>query len=358
MFELLLNTGERHSLRNLSGGSPWKHQNGFNDQVNNLGTWTINSNTLPDNGRYVHEAIITKNKLHIIGGQSNTDPAVHSKTIFTFNIPSNGVIDFSKYTTQEMSVTMRDISISSTGTHIYLMGLEDDSRSGKVFSMRITEDGELDDFKLAYTNNLTRFQARSFTYNDRIYFVGGIDLTGTGNVTVDEVISYKYNSDGTLSDKRVESEKLPRTRARHTQVVIDGWVYVFGGIEVNGGTGTNTIYKSKINPNGTLGKWSLHGTLPFINSRADIIATDNDVYLYGGIGPNTSTNAAWRFKITNTLSSPTNVTNLPHRLLNYKAVITSSRVYMLGGVITGRSNPSDIIYQNFNGGLNDYSNYL
>ena len=109
-----------------------------------------------------------------------------------------------------------------------------------------------------------------------------------------------------------------------------------------------------------MGSWTTGPSLPGPLARSQAIVTKNRVYLLGGI--NSPTNPAVSTVYTapinedGTLGSWTTGTSLPGPLARSQAIVTSSRVYLLGGGNDSGYVPT-VFTAPFAGGSNDYSPY-
>ena len=123
---------------------------------------------------------------------------------------------------------------------------------------------------------------------------------------------------------------LPGSLSHSQAIVTSSRVYLLGGYD--GSSSTSTVYTAPINADGTIGAWTTGTSLPGAQKCAQAIVTSSRVYLLGG-----EDNSA----ITTVYTAPINTdgtigawvtdTNLPGALAYSQAIVTSSRVYLLGG---------------------------
>ena len=106
--------------------------------------------------------------------------------------------------------------------------------------------------------------------------------------------------------------------------------------------------------------WTTGTSLPGTVCDSQAIVTSSRVYLLGGVINGSSSSTVYTAPINSdgTLGTWTTGTSLPGTVSYSQAIVTSSRVYLLGGVINGSwSNGNTVYTAPFSGGLNDYSLY-
>ena len=146
---------------------------------------------------------------------------------------------------------------------------------------------------------------------------------------------------------------LPGTVSYSQAIVTKSRVYLLGGI-INGSYSA-TVYTAPINEDGTLGTWTTGTSLPGTVTYSQAIVTKSRVYLLGGSINGSASATVYTAPINEdgTLGTWTTGTSLPGTVYVSQAIVTKSRVYLLGGLINDSS--SSIVYQApFSGGLNDY----
>ncbi len=121
---------------------------------------------------------------------------------------------------------------------------------------------------------------------------------------------------------------LPGTLYHSQAIVTKNRVYLLGG-SVGDGI-ESTVYTAPINEDGTLGTWTTGTDLPEPLAGSQAIVTTDRVYLLGG---NTYSSTVYTAPINEdgTLGTWTTGTNLPKGLHGTLAIITKNRVYLLGG---------------------------
>ena len=129
---------------------------------------------------------------------------------------------------------------------------------------------------------------------------------------------------------------LPGAIAHSQAVVTHNRVYLLGGL--NSGS-SSTVYTAPILPDGTLGSWSTGTSLPSAVEASQAVVTRNRVYLLGGFTNGSLSPAVYTAPILpdGTLGPWTTGTPLPSAVWQSQAVVTRSRVYLLGGLNSGSS---------------------
>ena len=117
--------------------------------------------------------------------------------------------------------------------------------------------------------------------NLAIYVLGGQHL-GRQNTT-DVLVGYTGTRDAQGIAAWERGPALPAPRFHAAAVATDRFVYVLGGLET--ATSTNTIFRSRMNQDGTLGAWTTD-TLPRARSHQAAFVHDGAIYMVGGLDGN------------------------------------------------------------------------
>jgi hypothetical protein len=283
-------------------GKPWKQQYAFNtSQSGDITGWTTES-PLPSAVCASH-AVVTKNRVYLLGGDS-----------------SGG------YTS-----------------------------ASTVYTAPINSDGTLGSWATAPSLPIPISNAQAIVTSSRVYLLGG--WAGFSNGVVSIVHTAPINADGTLGAWST-GPSLPGVLGDSAVVVTKNRVYLLGGDPSGGNTSVSTVYTAPINSDGTLGSWATAPSLPIPISNAQAIVTSSKVYLLGGNDNDTWLSTVYTAPINNdgTLGTWSTGTSLPVGIDYPQAIVTSSRVYLLGGR-TSSGAISTIYSASFSGGLNDYSSY-
>ena len=230
---------------------------------------------------------------------------------------------------------------------VYLLGGEISSGAiSTIYRANINLDGTLGPWTNVGNLPSVLKGAQDVIIGKRLYLLGGNNTT---------IFSTIINSDGTLGTWTT-STSLPGIVGNSQAIVTNSRVYLLGGH--NGSSYVSTVYTAPINPDGTLGTWTTSTSLPGVLGYSQAIVTNSRVYLLGGYNGSAFTSIVYTAPINSdgTLGTWTTGTALPGILGNSQAITTSAYIYMLGGVNDLGVNVDTIYRAPFTGGLNNYSN--
>jgi len=171
--------------------------------------------------------------------------------------------------------------------------------------------------------------------NNRVYLLGG----SNGNSYVNTVYTAPVNSDGTLGSWS-SAAPLPVALGHSQAVITKNRVYLIGG-RTNSGV-ISTVYTAPINPDGTIGAWATAPTsLPGPLGHSQAVVTTNRIFMLGGQASGPSpTNVVYTALIAEdgTIGAWTTAAGtLPTSLQNSQAIVTKDRVYLIGGRVSSSS---------------------
>jgi hypothetical protein len=123
---------------------------------------------------------------------------------------------------------------------------------------------------------------------------------------------------------------LPANNDSFSSVVVNGYVYIFGG-----STGKTASY-AKLNADGTIGTWQTANTMPGTGANwpdTEAVAANGYVYIMGGTDGTNTTNATYYAKVNNdgSLGAWQAGTPLPTQLYRFGSVVHNGYVYAIGG---------------------------
>jgi hypothetical protein len=246
-------------------------------------------------------------------------------------------------------------SILVTSSKVYNLG--GDFSYPKAYSANINLDGTFDQF--VKTNDLAYpiVAATLIKSNNKVFLIGGANgVDGYGNYTVNTIQSATINPDGTLGPWSIEVNKLPHITGGASSVLIGNKIYVIGGYDGNpdayGGYDSyvNVIQSTTINPDGTLGPWSIEtNKLPQGVSSGDVVVTNSHVYLISGLVDGNSGLGAQVIYYTtinsdNTLNSWLLASIIAPNLRDFKLAATANKVFLIGGTDIAAINPASTVY--------------
>ena len=330
-------------------GKPWQQQYQFNlTQTADITGWSTGT-ALPVGTGY-SAAFVTKNYAYYIEGAQLTN--------VIWRAPINGDGSLGTWTsmTSVLPVATGAGQAIVTKNRVYFIGgyVAGGSSVTSVYTSVINSDGTIGVWTTAGSLPIGTSYSTCFMTKSRIYLVGGVNGT---NTYVSTVQSAQINADGTLGGWGTVTA-FPITIGNAQAVVTKNRVYIVGGN--SGTTFYNTIYSAGITPDGQIGGWVSAGTIPTAVACSQAIVVKNKIYLLAGYVGNTSiTNAVWVATINadGTLGTWSSGTALPGNLGYSQAIVTNSRIYLLGGLVATNTVGSVVYTASFTGGLNDYSTY-
>lgn len=339
LFSLLGYTYNKIHTPN-SGGQPWVMQYDFNTTQSSDITGWVTTAPLPS-GLQISKAIVTKNRVYLLGGFTTTTSSI----VFTAPINTDGTLGaWTTYTS--LPAAFIPDAVIMTVNRIYLFS------SNVYYSSIINSDGTLGTWSAAFSLPASINGGKVIATSTRVYIIGGI----INGARIASVYTAPINTDGSIGAWTV-STPTPEALYYHNCIVTFNRVYILGGSQTDG-TQISRVYTAVINADGTLGAWGASTALPATIQLANEIVTGNRAYLIAGQVGGSASNLVYTAPIlaNGTLGAWTTGTSLPNTATYAQAVVTSSRIYVLGGTVNGIS--SSIIYSaTFSGGSNDYTMY-
>jgi hypothetical protein len=116
----------------------------------------------------------------------------------------------------------------------------------------------------------------SIAYNGYLYIIGG--FSSATSAYLSDVQYAPISSNGTLGTWTATTS-LPSTRADHSTVAYNGYLYVIGGYN---GSPLSTVQYAPINANGTLGTWLATATFTTGRNVFASVAYNGYLYIAGG----------------------------------------------------------------------------
>ena len=181
---------------------------------------------------------------------------------------------------------------NSSDNYIYVSGGRDATATSltQMLYARVNNDGTLNQWAettplpeaLSFHSiaSATPYNAK-ITGNGYIYILGGINSSGDAN---SKIYKTALNPDGTMGPW---SETTPLLKTLHSSgaVIFRNNIYVVGGATTAGNTSNipvNTVYKSTIGENGELGEWSELSPLANARSHHGLVSFGGYLYVCGG----------------------------------------------------------------------------
>jgi N-acetylneuraminic acid mutarotase len=327
-------------------GRPWRQQYKTNlTRTSNITNWTTGT-SLPG-GLYGSQAIVTNSRVYLLGGHNGSSAV---STVYTATINSDGTLG--TWTTgTSLPGALYACQAIVTNSRVYLLGGYNGSATvSTVYTAPINSDGTLGTWTTGTSLPGGLEASQAIVTNSRVYLLGGYN----GSSAVSTVYTAPINSDGTLGTWTTGTS-LPGGLAGSQAIVTNSRVYLLGGGD--GSSAVSTVYTAPINSDGTLGTWTTGTSLPGGLYRSQAIVTNSRVYLLGGYNDSSVFSIVYTAPINSdgTLGTWTTGTSLPGGLYRSQAIVTNSRVYLLGGW-NDSSVVSTVYTAPFSGGKNNYMN--
>lgn len=343
--------GDSMSTKPVVSIKPWVDQYAFNtQQTGNTGTWSTVS-SLPSD-RVLAQTVVTKNRVYLLCGHNGT---AYTNTSLTAPINPDGTLG--AWTSGgNLPIALGNSLGIVINNKVYIMGgYTGSSAVANVYSASINSDGTLAAWETETSLPIPLSHSQVAIVKNRVYLIGGVSTSGR----VSDIYYATVSNEGALGPW-VSAGNLPLTLSHTHIVVTNSRVYLLGGY--TGSSYSSAVYSAPINADGSLGAWLTEPNLIENLGYSSLIVVKNKVFLIGGMTGNTSTSQV-RVSTINadgTLGAWQTGTQIPQALYTGQAVVTSSRVYLLGGYITNLSGTTvsrNIYYTSFSGGSNDYTSY-
>ncbi len=318
------------------------------DSSGNIGTWQTDTNSSPD-VYFRAQVILIKNKVYLFSGYNG--PAGYNNYIYSAPISNAGVVGSWTTETNIMPTNLANSQLIVTKTKAYLMGGNNNGGvTNKIWSAPINGwRSEMDWSRTELTVDTSTITNGSIPNNafidehsaySTIVLQDAIDTSFTGlkNSGVPFYANYEFNniSYSTVPDMLKSLVKI-KTGDKLAIVKNDLSIHETTANSVV----SNEVYLNKPycqnNNDITIGPWTADNiSLPYATTETQIIVTSSKIYvlvcysstdtavqyqilsadfLYGEIGP-------WRVEST-----------IPN-ILNFKAIATKSKVYLIGDSTT------------------------
>lgn len=342
---------------NAGSGQPWRQQATINNSSAGVTTPWATETSLAFKVCYAQVAV-TNSRAFLLGGWGDGIP---SNGVYMANISSGGVLGtWSKTGVPQLPIPLVWSQAIMTSSRLYMIGGHDGNSvyTNTMYYAPINMDGTIGNWVVDLTNilpgnGLTTSNA-IVTYN-RVYLIGGY---GTAGVGPSRAMSAPINSLGVIGGWTVETNVPPIVAYGATTIITNRAVYLLGGTPLTGARFVNNqICKASINIDGTLGPWSLApGVLPDYSTDAVSVATSTRIFLIAGynrVGRVRATRYT-TINVDGTLGTWASGPDLPQGYFGSSVLITSTKIYLIGGS-QGSNTGSNMIYSStFSGGRNSY----
>ena len=237
------------------------------------GAWITNANPLP-NGAAGSATVVSNGYIYSIGGKNSNTTVNYAK------LKSDGSTGAWVTSPNSLTSNRAEGGVVTYGGYVYMFGGHSGGGSpdNVVIYSKLGADGTIGPWVTSANNLATAMKQPGVIYaNGYVYLFGGIN----GGNSPDSTVQYaRINSDGTPGVWSNLST-LPIAIGVQKATVMNGFVYLVGGYD-----GTNnvaTVYKAKLNNDGTLGNWSVSSNpLPATRSGQGTLGVNGYIYAIGG----------------------------------------------------------------------------
>ena len=319
-----------------------------------LGTW-VTYTSLPITVSH-SQTIVTKNRVYLLGGFNGS---TNISTVYTTTINSDGTLG-TWITTNPLPVVLNYHQAFASKYRVYLFGGNNGSYTNAVYTAPINEDGTLGTWTTGTSINGVISHSSIAVTKNRVSLIGGwnggimsavytASLLGGVNdyspyysdISVNNLIAgsgrpwqhqYQINqTQATDISGWLTTTSLPVAISISQAIVTKNRVYILGGYQ--GGGYSSTVYTAPINGDGTLGTWTTGTALPVTMAYHQVIVTSNRVYILGGYQAGSFSANIYTAPINSdgTLGTWVGLGTLPGPLGQSQAIITKNRVYLMGG---------------------------
>lgn len=343
--------GDNFSINTVPGsGRPWEQQYDINTlQTGNITNWTAYG-SLPYGVLY-HKCVVTKHRVYVIGGGNS---GARFSSVYTAPIQSDGAIGVWS-AAGSLPGEFAYFTAFVTKNYLYLIGGGTNTVStlNTVYMAAINSDGTLGAWTSSGNYPIAVNSVQVVVLKDRVYVLGG----GTSSGVTDAIYKATINSDGTLGAWTLYGT-MPIAINAGMLAVTKNRIHYIGG-STQSVAALNTIYSAAINTDGTLGSWSLSGTLPVGLVVGCIFVTKNCVYLLGGayaINSYTANTYRANINLDGTLTGWEYMGTMPYTLGYSTCVVVKNKVHVIGGYLNSGVS-STVMTAQINSVTQDYSPY-
>lgn len=163
------------------------------------------------------------------------------------------------------------------------------------YSTVVQDDGSLGPWTSAGSTHHRRMHPGGFVRGDRIYVLGGFDDPDVWN----DVVSATVAADGSVGPW-TPAGTLPGPRSHFSVSLIDGYVYLAGGLSRSAFTNPpflDEVARAEIGSDGALTNWTAMPPLPLALATHASFFYGGHLYVAGGLNDNGHERRVWRAPI-------------------------------------------------------------
>ncbi len=216
-----------------------------------------------------------------------------------------------------------------------LAGLKDfggyaDSLSS-VYSAPLGLDGDVGAWSEVNSLPVKVLSHCAVSAGEYIFVIGGY-VPGPTWTILDSVYSAKVNSDGTIGPWATLTP-LPEKLYSHQAVLVDGHIFVLGGMNAVGAGDQSAVYSAKLKPDGSIENWIIQTSLPKPLIGCSAVSLNGYLYILGGSsGALQSSVYSIKVNADGTFDGNWNtLTNMPKALDSFAAIGSNGYIFVTGG---------------------------
>ena len=246
-----------------------------------LGEWKQTSSL--NEGRFYLSSVIIDNYIYAIGGANGPlgGDNIPSATVERAKILHNGELgpwEFQAY----MTSPRRGLQSVSYSNHIYALGGYNGVFMKTVERAVVDRNGDI----INWTEEdksfvVDRYIHSAAIHNNRIYLIAG-HVENQDILSYSDVESAIIQNDGSLSPWKIETTKLNTPRFIAAAASTGDFLYIAGGHD--GANRLNSVEYAPIHHNGSVGTWTKNLSLKTKRSATKLLASGNNLYIFGGGG--------------------------------------------------------------------------
>lgn len=287
-------------------------------------------------GLFVHQSVVVRNYLYVMGGHGS---GRRLPDVYFSRISSDGKLSTWKKTIplpEGKNGTMAH-SVAVYKNFIYsIAGTYKDPQdkkwkaTGNVVFTKVNEDGTVTEWK--ETSPLPEPQSYGMAVagsNNCIYYLSGYKSR--------QVYFARIQEDGSLSKWKV-TRNLISPRCRSKAFFYHDYLYVLGG-EIIYKKYSEIVFRTKVNPDGSVGKWRRTEPLPEKVASFGAVRSGKDIFIFGG-APQTSKVFTTTIDNEDHFSDWKQLQSLPieEGVSSLQAATYRDYIYVTGGITMGQSN--------------------
>ncbi|PSO43460.1 hypothetical protein BRC19_00340 [Candidatus Saccharibacteria bacterium QS_5_54_17] len=288
-----------------------------------LGTWSTTSSMTA--ARDATSAVVYNGYVYAIAGDDGT--AALSSTEYA-PVHGDGALG-SWSASSDLATARRMLTSQVYNGYVYAIGGQNDllgALSGIEYAS-VNQDGTLGNWQDTSAINGARYDHSSGVHGGYMYAIGGTD----GTLSLSSVEYTAIHSDGSLEGwSLLNDAELANSRADHSSVTFNGYVYAVSGDT----SGASVIYNS-IQKAGETDPWQTTTSLSFDRSYHSAVASAGYLYVIGGYdGLNGSTTDSVEYAPINSdgsLGSWSTTSSLGTARQEHGASVYDGYLYVVGG---------------------------